>query len=226
MSDNLSQYLVRIRRYLKEETAANSHWTDDFLKQAFNAQYRLRCSELQNAYEGWFVLVAQRDIEANVARYSWPPDFQRLTKMEVVRDDGRTVPLERYERHGQINPVPVSGGDGYLPTYRPLANGFVLEPTSQTSVTNGLRIEFEGLPTELSANNDTLHPSFPNQLDELLVLDTVIVAFDQEGQQESGQARSILRLRAEWDDQWLRFIDRRVIHRPSILPFIPHDPDA
>jgi len=50
--------------------------------------------------------------------------------------------------------------------------------------------------------------------------------FDIEGIQESGQVRSLLRLRAEWEEDWERFIDRRVISRPGVTPFVAHYNDA
>ncbi len=226
MSRSFSEYIRDTRRYIQEEDATKSHFDDALLKQLFNAQYRRRDAQLQMAFEGWFILVAQRDLEALVSRYSWPPNFQRETKLELVRTDGRTVPLERFERHGEINPPPQVGGDDYYPTWRPLANGFVLEPPPTTDVPGGLRIEYEGLPEALVKDGDTIHPSFPDQLDELLILDTAIAAFDVEGMQESGQQKALLWLRAEWEFDWESFIYRRVISRPKVSPFIPHYNDA
>jgi len=226
MSDTFDDFITRTRRYLKEENASKSHWSDDLLKQLFNEQYRRRCAQLQMAFEGWFVLVATRDIEAEVGRYSWPPGFQRHTKLELVRSDGRTIPLQRFERHGEVNSPPQSGGDDYTPTWRPLANGFVLEPSPISAVSNGLRIEYEGLPDELAADSDQLHPSFPDQLETIVVLDTAIAALDIEGMQESGNQSSLLRLRAEWEQDFERFIDRRVISRTGVTPFTAHYNDA
>lgn len=226
MADNLNQFKVRIRRYLQEETASKSHWDDDVVEQLFNAHYRLRCTQLQKAYEGWFINVAQRDLEADVARYSFPDDFQRLSKLELVRTDGRTRPIQRFERHAEVNPPAQSGGDDYNPTYRLLSNGFVLEPTTTSDVANGIRIEYEANPTALTAGGDSIHPSFPNQLDEILVIDTAVACFDVEGQQESGQMRTLLRLRAEWDIEWQSFIDRRAIDRPGVTPFLTHYSDS
>ena len=62
MADNLLQFRTRIRRYLRELNPETSFWTDSFLNQLFNAQYRRRCTQLIMAFEGWFVLVAIRDI--------------------------------------------------------------------------------------------------------------------------------------------------------------------
>lgn len=226
MADTWAQYLVRIRRYLKEPTAAKSHWTDPLLQDLFNAQYLRRCAQLQMTFEGWFVNVANRDITADQARYSWPVGFQRETKLEIVRSDGSTIPIQRYERHGEGNPATGGVADTYFPTWRTMGNGYILEPTPQATTTGGLRIEFEGLPAKVSADDDSIHPSFPDQLDDILVLDTAIAALDVEGMQESGRAVSLLRLRQEWDLDWERFIERRTINRPQVVPFIPHYQDA
>ena len=226
MADNWSQFLVRIRRYIKEPTAAKSHWSDELLQDLFNAQYLRRCAQLQNTFEGWFVNVATRDIVANQARYSWPVGFQRETKLEIVRSDGSTIPIQRFERHGEVNEANSGVADSYFPTWRTMGNGFILEPTALETITGGLRIEYEGLPAKLTQDGDSIHPSFPDQLDDILVLDTAIAAYDLEGMQESGRATSLLRLRQEWDLDWERFIERRTINRPQVTPFVPHYNDA
>jgi hypothetical protein len=218
--------VTRVRRYLNEEDASISRWTDPFLKQLFNAQYRMRCAELEMAHEGYFTIVATRDIVANQNRYSWPSGFNRLFKMEVVRSDGRRVPVQREERHFNVLHTPNSGGDDWVPTYRPVGSGFMLEPASNLAVTNGLRLEYTGTPEELTADADVLHSDFPSNLDELLVLDTVIVALDAEVIQEDGQLRSILRQRAEWQARWDRYIDGRMVSRQKVTPFAPHYNDA
>lgn len=216
----LSDLRTRIRRYLKETNASTSFWNQNFLDQLINAAYRRRCSQLISAHEGWFVSVATRDLEADKDRYAFPDGFQRLQKLEIVRSDGSTQPVLRRERHYNINPSDSGEGDLYLPTYRPISNGFVLEPTPTTTVSGGLRIEYAGLPVQLSAAGDSLHPAFPEIFDELIVLDTVVAAFDSEGVHEIGAIRSILRLRAEFEFDWNRFIDNRTVSTNQITPFV------
>lgn len=215
-----------VRRYTREVNAATSYWSDAFVNQLFNASYRRRCAQLIMAYEGWFVSIATRNLVTDTAQYAFPSGFLRLQKIELVRSNGNTVPLKRWERHEGVNPNNSSLGDQYHPCYRPLGNGFILEPTPKESVTGGIRIEFAGVPAELSADGDTMHTSFPEIFEELIVLDTVIACFDAEGQQESGQVRSILRLRAEMEEDWTRFIDARVIAKQEIQPFKGHYEDA
>lgn len=226
MADTLAKFLRRTRRYLQEEDAEKSHWDDQLLTDIFNAQYLRRCSQLQNTFEGWFINVAVRDLTADQARYAWPVGFQRETKLELVRTDGATFPIQRFERHGERNDASSGTADNYLPSWRPMGNGFILEPAPIEGQSQGLRVEFEGLPAKLTQDGDSIHPSFPDQLDDILVLDTAIGALDVEGMQESGRMTSLLRMRQEWDADWERFIERRTINRPQVTPFIAHYNDA
>ena len=228
MADSFSQIRTRVRRYLIETDASTSFWSDNFVNQLFNAAYHRRCSQLVMAYEGWFVSVATRELTADKARYAFPNGTQKIQKLELVRSDGRTVPLEYNNRHSDINPAAdqSSTGDQYLPTWRAVSNSFILEPTPKQTVVGGLRIEYVGLPTKLSADTDEIHPSFPDIFEELLVLDTVVACFDAESAQESGMIRSLLRLRKEFETDFDRFIDQRIVARASTEPWIPHYSDA
>jgi len=223
-----SQLRTGIRRYIREVNSVTSYWSDQFIQQLFNSCYRRRCSQLVMTYEGYFVSIAVRDLEENTAQYAFPNGFIRLQKLELVRSDARSIPIRRFERHDSVNVGgnSVGTGDQYTPTYRPLGNGFILEPTPQETVTEGIRIEYAAVPAELSANGDTMHPSFPENFEELVILDTVVACFDAEGVQESGQVRSILRLRTEWEADWDRFVDQRVIAKQEIQPFSGHYTDS
>jgi len=226
LTGTLGNFITRTRRYVGEEDADKSYWSDDLIKQVFNAHYRKRCGELIMAYEGYFTVVATRDTVAEQARYAWPTGFQRLLRIELVRSDGKTVPIQREERHYHSNQPPVNSGDSYFPSYRAIGSGFVLEPAPKLAVAGQIRMEYIGLPAELTADNDQLHSDFPSLYDELLVLDTAVALFDQEQAQEEGRMRSLLRQRAEWEMQFERFIDNRMISSNKIVPFPTHYQDA
>jgi len=226
LTGTLGNFIVRVRRYVGEETAAKSFWSDDLIKQVFNSQYRKRCGQLVMSYEGYFTIVATRDTVTEQERYAWPNGFERLQKIEIVRSDGRTVPLERWERHYNVKSAPALSGDAYTPAYRPIGSGFVLEPAPIEGVAGQLRIEFIGTPEELTEDDDSLHSDFPSMYDELIVLDTAIALFDVEQAQEEGRMRSLLRQRQEWEMQFERFIDNRMISSSSITPFVTHYADA
>ena len=169
LTGTLSNFVVRVRRWVRETVESKSQWTDDFVKEVFNANYRKRSAELIMAHEGFFTIIGTRDLESDQARYAWPSGFQRLLKMELVRTDGRSVPIQRWERHYHVNPTANSGGDDYLPNYRPVGSGFLLEPAPSQAVTNGLRLEWNGVPPELTDDGDTLHSDFPSMLDEIFL---------------------------------------------------------
>ena len=226
LSGTLSNYIVRIRRYVGEETAAKSFWDDDMIKQIFNAHYRKRCAELVMAYEGYFTIVATRDTVTDQERYAWPTGFERLMKLEIVRSDGRTIPIQRQERHYHSKSSPASGGDTYLPSYRSIGSGFVLEPAPTLGVAGQIRMEYIGTPAELTEDGDKMHSDFPTMLDEIVVLDTACALYDQEQSQEEGRMRSLLRQRTEWELQFERYIDNRMISSNSVTPFAPHYQDA
>ena len=220
MADNLQNFLLRTRRYVRELDTGTSFWTDLFLTQMFNASYRRRCAALIIAFEGWFSLVATRDLVEGQEAYGFPDGLSRLLKLEIVRTDGTRVPLRRYERHETANPAnnTQSTGDGYLPTFRPFSNGFVLEPPPIETVTDALRMEYTGLPAFLSSAGDKLHPSFPELFDEMIVLDTVCSALDAEGLHELGPIPSIKALRDQWTEDFEQYIQSRVVARQRIEP--------
>jgi hypothetical protein len=87
-------------------------------------------------------------------------------------------------------------------------------------------MEYCVTPTELTESDDQLHSDFPTMMDELLVLDAAVALFDQEQTQEEGRVRSLLRLRAEWELDWERFIDNRMISSNSVTPYTTHYRDA
>jgi len=216
LDDNLGGLVDRVRRWLHELSPDNSFWSNTFISQQLNAN-------LVMAHEGYFTNVATRDIVADQERYAWPPGFERCLKMELVRSDGTTVPVERWERHYTSNsPTGASGQDLYAATWRPIGGGFVLEPTPATAVTDGIRIEYHGLPTQMQADGDSMHADFPRSFDELIVLDAVIACMDSENQIETGAMRTAVRHRMEWDIDFSRYIDSRVVSTNKIMPFIPH----
>lgn len=195
----------------------------------FNAVYHRRCSQLIMAFEGYFTAVAVRDIVANKNRYALPSGALRIQKLERVFTNGTTLPLQRDERHEHANPgvdFVSTDGDYYVPSFRPMANGFILEPTPRNDITLGLRLEIAILPEKLVDSSDRIHAAFPEIFEELLVLDTAVLALDAEGAHETGQMKALLRQKMEMEEDYKRFIDNRVTTLIETEPFIPSYWDA
>lgn len=392
MSDTFVNYITRCRRYLHEYNTNTSWWKDPVLKQYFNMNYRRYCNELVMAHEGYFTNTVTTPVIANQSYYTWPAGFERLTKLEVVYPDGKTLPLKRNERHEYVN-YPSVSTQGYYPTFRPTGGGFFLEPackdgatattllksfdavdpsiaelsgtavttttfniqegsasyvidkigsssvnfgfresldanlsnyidgsiyiyvptlnlnteayilsvtldlgtsvnynrwiwnttgisasgilnigwnrlnidftnpvsvggtgwnqsavdeialtftTGLTSIkpggllvdkfevpyatipsnTNYLKIEYYGTPELLEFDTDTLHPDFPVSFDELLVVSTVVTAMRAESMLENGPPRALSEELLKMEEQWLRYIDNRVVAKQRIQPFV------
>jgi hypothetical protein len=87
-------------------------------------------------------------------------------------------------------------------------------------------MEYNGLPSELTANGDTWHVDFPRSMDELVILDAVISCLDSEGLLETGSTKTVLRARQEWEHDWEYYIETRMIGLNKVSPFAPHYQDA
>lgn len=226
LTDTLSGYRDRVRRWLRERTADKSFWSDVFIDQQLNVAYRRRCAQCIMSFEGFFTNVGTRDVVSEQERYAWPPGFERCMKLELVRSDGRTVPIERWERHFSSNSTATDSQDTYLPTYRAISGGFVLEPAPLYAAVDGIRMEYAGLPAELTVNGDSWHTDFPRSMDELVILDAVIACLDSEGLLETGTTKTVLRARQEWEHDWEYYIETRMISLNKVAPFIPWYADA
>jgi len=178
------------------------------------------------SFEGYFVNVATRNLVADQERYAWPPGFERLLKVELVRSNGNRSIVSREERHFATHSATITAGrDSYMPNYRSIGGGLVLEPPPKEAVTDGLRIEYTGLPATMEADGDSMHADYPRSFDELVVLDAVVACMDSENVLEIGQARTVLRQRNEWEVDFERFIDGRMVGVNKIKPFNPHYSD-
>jgi hypothetical protein len=227
LGKTLSALRTRVRRWIREEDSDKSRFSNALIQQVINTHFQLRASELHMAHEGFFTFQGTRNLVKDQSRYSWPSGFTRLLKLELVRSDGRRVPIWRDERHyGVLHPSEGSGQDQYRPNFRPVGNGFVLEPAPIETVVGGLFFEWNGVPAELTADGDTIPDDFPEMFIEMVVLDSAVALFDLEGVQESGQLTTILRLRNEWEQRWERYIDGRMVQSQSVTPFPTHYHDA
>ena len=128
-SDNLLGLRTRVRQYIHENNSQTSWWGDPFINQVLNNAYRKRCTQLISASEGYFSTTLVTPVIANEPFYAWPDGFERLLRLDL-QDVLQKVsyPLERWERRsvGLSKGIPVLGN--YLPTYRPVGGGFLLEP--------------------------------------------------------------------------------------------------
>ena len=227
LTDNLSTYIARIRRWLRQPDSSKSTWTDEFLKDQLNVNYRIRCAQIIRAHEGHFVNTATRDLTANVSTYPWPAGMERCNRIELIRSDGTQDPIQKYNRHFERTYDAQQGGDQYFANWRPISSGFKLEPPPLQNVTGGLLIEYVGVPPELEANEDAWHADFPRIYDELIIIDTALDALDSQGLLETGIPKTILNKKKELTVGFIEYINNKFpTSIDAIVPLPGHYQDA
>ncbi len=180
MPEPLSSIRTRVRRWVHEPTASESFFSDNLINNLINGSYRRRVAQLLMSAEGSFTQIAQRDLVTDQSTYAWPTGLIRLRRLDYVTEDGTQIPLERRERHtSALDPDGTTNTENPFHSFRPIENGFVLEPTPKVTITNGLRIEYQATPTELEADGDTIHVDFPDIFVELIVLDVVTYLMEE-----------------------------------------------
>lgn len=143
-ASSIEGYLLRIRKYLAEPDPLNSFWTDDFLIDMFTASYRRRALELVMAVEGYFNINTTITLVSGTTNYAWPTGMEILLKMEYVSPSAASirVPLIRDDRDNEkLDEDAGKLGEDYNPSFRPVANGFELEPPPSESG-GTLRLEY------------------------------------------------------------------------------------
>lgn len=225
MAETLSSLRTRTRRWLHEPVAAESFFSDNLIDNLINAAYRRRCAQIIMASEGSFVQTVSVNIKANEAFYNWPSGLTRVKRVDYVTTDGTEIPIPRFERHTQpINPNNYFSSESVF-TFRPKANGIVLEPTPSEDVTNGLKFEYTGTPPELTADTSPISAEFPDIYTELIVLDVVVYLLDTEGNLEEGNVRASQRARAELEIDFNRWVETKIIKAQAIQPGEHHYSD-
>jgi hypothetical protein len=127
--DTLLGLRTRVRQYVHEKNPNTSWWEDDFIDNVINSSYRKRCTQLVSAHEGYFTLEMKTPVINEESYYQWPEGFERLIKLEIEDVEAEIkVPLTRWERHRNATTLTTQGSVGYLPTYRPVGSGFLIEP--------------------------------------------------------------------------------------------------
>lgn len=204
---------ARIRRLLRETTAATSFWDDDLLLDAWNDAMEARAAEMAEAHEGWTKQSFLADTVANQREYSLPEGIERLLGVWLRYEDGgqlREIALNRDDRlsedyHESSNQT--AGWSGSRPTYRAVDNLLYLEPPVTEARTDGLRLEADVQPARFTGDASKLSLFFPITTETLLVYDTwsILTGIEDSQGNDANAAMNRVdmfhqRLQARWAD--------------------------
>jgi hypothetical protein len=156
MPSTVSQLITRTRRYLRELNPNTSWWSEVFLLDMLNASYRLRNSQLIMADEGYYSFRAYTPVISNRAFYDWPNGFNRMLRLDLeVTATGASVPIQRWARRFDATESSMHLTSIFLPTYRPVGGGFIIEPAFKDGIDSpGLLDGFEDDISNYVASTD------------------------------------------------------------------------
>lgn len=210
--------LAQIRLLLGETTAASSAWTDALLLLLWNHSMDLRFGQMADVQEDWFTDPINISLVANQASYTLEAGSNSVKRVLRVRTEGgitTKVPLRRDERwmDGEVSSGASNTSSEYLPSYRLQGGNLILNPAPAFAESNGIQVETEPFPAHFTTGSDTLPASYPDLLQTLLVWDTACAAIRVEASlgedSEGGFINHLLAQRAELEQQFVKFIEKR-----------------
>lgn len=222
----LQQLRTRVRAYLDEPVAA--YWADAELNTWINQAYFYYYMWIVASFEGYFAKDILIDIVATQPKYAIPNDFYKIRLLERVYNSW-TVPLRVYDRMETANITANSNySQLYLPTYRFEGQNIVLEPTPDTDITGGLRLEYVPQPTALTVDASTPDAGYLTMWEEPLVIRAAISAkMKEESVVNSGTDVGTLQsLMTNYEQTIKESFEQRTMQRRYTEPFGPEDGGA
>lgn len=170
MATTLANLREAIRIELRDPDGVT--WNDTKVDYAANQAYRLCFLKIASFVKDYFVTTTTVNIEAETRAYTLPSDHLTTKLLEYV-EASRTYPIQRYIRGAAPNATSGVSGIVQAPiyTYDIEGNNFVLEPTPQASVTNGIKHTYYAGPTSLTISSSTIHSHFKDYWVDVIVLE-------------------------------------------------------
>lgn len=216
----LLQLRTRVRAYLDEPAAV--YWTDAEINNWVNQAYVYYYSQVAESFDGYFTKEAPLiNIVAAQNLYPVPTDFWKIRLLERVFAT-YTVPLRLYERMESPNITANSNfSNVYTPTYRFEGQNILLEPTPDTSITGGLRLEYLPQPVFLVLDTDSPNPGFIPTWEEAIVLRAAVSCKQkEEAVVNSGtDVATLTTMMENWEQLIKESISLRTMQRHYTEPF-------
>lgn len=170
MATTLANLRTAIRIELRDPDGVT--WNDEKVDYAANQAYRLCFLRIAAAVKDYFLTTVNVNIVSGTRAYALPSDHLTTKLLEYV-DTNRTFPIPRYTRGASPNYTAGSMGLGGAPyyTYDLEGTNFVLEPTPQQSVTNGIKHTYYPVPSALTSSSSAIHSNFKDAWVDVIVLE-------------------------------------------------------
>lgn len=222
----LLQLRTRVRAYLDEPApgvGSNliNYWTDAEINNWINQAYNYYYIQVAQSYSGYFTKETLINIVAAQNLYPVPVDFWDVRLLERVFAT-YTIPLRLFERMESPNITANSNFSNiYTPTYRFEGQNILLEPTPDTSITNGLRLEYLPTPILMILDTDSPNAGFIQFWEEPVVLRAAIACKQkEEAVVNSGtDVGTLTAMLQNWEQLVKESVEQRSMQRHYTEPF-------
>lgn len=215
----LLQLRTRVRQYLDEPTAV--YWTDAEINNWVNQAYFYYYMLIAQSFDGYFTKETLTNIVSNVNLVPLPSDFWKIRLLERVFAT-YTVPLRYYERMESPNITSNTNfSNVYTPTYRFEGQNILLEPTPDTTIVGGLRLEYLPQPILMVADGDSPQPGFQESWQEGIVLRAAVSCKQKEEAVINGgtDVTTLTTLMQNWEQTIKEAEELRTMQRHYTEPF-------
>ena len=221
---NRAQLRSAARILLREPAGGSSGWSDAELNDIINRCKDRRDMQIQGFSQGYGIAIHDIDLVKDQTEVELPTEASRVHRvLRFLTEEGVYIPLEREEHidSPEYNNTGVLAGvftsSTYIPTYRLVDNFILLSPPPPTAITLGLRIEVESPADRLEEDTDTLPDAWPIFIEDLIIYDTTIEAYNMEDAISAAQEATLHSLvisRKEYEADFLHYVSERN-HSPT-----------
>lgn len=178
MATTLANLRAGVRIELRDPSGYR--FQDADIDHSINQAYRSAFLRVTTAIQNYFVLPLSIDIVGGQRAYAFPSDHLRTKRLEYVSGNS-VVPLKKRDRGvspnytAGVNPGITSG----IFEYDEEGNNFVLEPTPQSDLDDGLILTYYQTSTPLVSPTDTIHAHFKDLWVNVIILEAAWASFGQ-----------------------------------------------
>lgn len=205
---------IRFRYYVNDSNTIRFSQAEAYYY--INEAYKYYHGRLVSCgYNSLLATTTTLDITADTNTIALPSDFLRARLLERVDSNGWYVMYDYEKDSGYIEDTDGATGD-YIPEYSFQGTNLVLIPTPTESVSDGIRLTYWPVATEMSDSTDTPESGFNSTWHGLIPL---LAAINAKAGREEQDALPLINILDKMEQPFNDMIDRMTVARQTAEPF-------
>lgn len=211
---NLGQMRTKTQQHLDDDSG--SFWADSEIDSYINTAYDYyHCIAVDENYAG-LITTGLLSIVASTETVALPSDFFKAKMLERVFAT-ENIALDFVDRIGGAVTTSSSSAAYYLPNWKIEGANIVLEPTPQSSYSNGLRLHYWPVITEMSSDSDEPATGFRAPWHRMIPLRAAMFA---RGGREENDVSDLEKLLAPMEVNFMNNLESITASRKMVVPFM------